>query len=138
VAIKKSPISPTVPPEPMMTSNYRELLLLQEANHPNIVKVLGSAIGRGKKPQKQNESPIYVYLIMEYCENDLYGIIYNTRKGFLSNAALKGIMVQLLSALHYLRENSLMHRDIKPSNIFLGNDGYLRLGDFGLGRKLVK
>jgi p70 ribosomal S6 kinase len=29
----------------------------------------------------------------------------------------------------------IMHRDIKPSNIFLGSDGHIALGEYGVCKK---
>ena len=31
-----------------------------------------------------------------------------------------------------MHEHNLAHLDIKPENIFIGDDGHLKLGDFGL------
>ena len=39
---------------------------------------------------------------------------------------------QLLQAVGVLHRRNLLHRDIKPDNLHLGNDGQLRLLDFGL------
>ncbi|MDH0303740.1 MULTISPECIES: bifunctional protein-serine/threonine kinase/phosphatase [unclassified Pseudomonas] len=39
---------------------------------------------------------------------------------------------QLLQAVGVLHRRNLLHRDIKPENLHLGNDGQLRLLDFGL------
>ena len=43
----------------------------------------------------------------------------------------------LAIALGHLHENSIVHRDLKPENVMIGEDGYPRLGDFGLSRVLI-
>jgi serine/threonine protein kinase len=44
-------------------------------------------------------------------------------------------IVQTAQALQYVHEQGFLHRDIKPSNIFLGEDNFTRLADFGLCMK---
>lgn len=41
---------------------------------------------------------------------------------------------QLVSALYYLHANRILHRDMKPQNILLGQDGVVKLCDFGFAR----
>jgi serine/threonine protein kinase len=43
---------------------------------------------------------------------------------------------QILRGLHTLHERNIMHRDIKPGNILVGNQGLLKLADFGLARTM--
>jgi serine/threonine protein kinase len=33
-----------------------------------------------------------------------------------------------------MHENRILHRDIKPDNIFLGSEGNIKIGDFGISR----
>ena len=33
-----------------------------------------------------------------------------------------------------MHENMILHRDIKPDNIFLGSEGNIKIGDFGISR----
>ena len=44
--------------------------------------------------------------------------------------------MQLLRALDYLHTLRVVHRDVKPSNLLLAERGVLRLGDFGIARRL--
>jgi serine/threonine protein kinase len=44
------------------------------------------------------------------------------------------IYQQCIAALSHLHDHSCMHRDLKPSNILFGQDGAVRLGDFGLAK----
>ena len=37
-----------------------------------------------------------------------------------------------------MHENNIMHRDLKPDNMMVDADGYLKLIDFGLSKKIRK
>ena len=39
-------------------------------------------------------------------------------------------------AVEYLHERKIIHRDIKIHNIFLSKDNIVKLGDFGISKKL--
>ncbi len=43
-------------------------------------------------------------------------------------------IAQVADALQYAHERGVVHRDIKPHNLMLGQDGRLRVADFGLAR----
>lgn len=48
---------------------------------------------------------------------------------------LKVVFDDLLDALNMLQKGKICHRDLKPQNIFIQNDTFYKIGDFGLSRK---
>ncbi|GAA6129727.1 bifunctional protein-serine/threonine kinase/phosphatase [Halopseudomonas sabulinigri] len=52
--------------------------------------------------------------------------------GLLSIPAWRELAAQLIKAVGKLHQRNLIHRDIKPENLHQGDDGQLRLLDFGL------
>jgi serum/glucocorticoid-regulated kinase 2 len=43
----------------------------------------------------------------------------------------------ILIGLEYLHSNKIIHRDIKPENLIIDQNGYLRITDFGISRKIT-
>jgi cyclin-dependent kinase 12/13 len=74
-----------------------------------------------------------VYLVFEYMEHDLHGIL--DKSPDFTVPQIKCLMKQLLLGIKYLHEENIMHRDIKGANLLLNNDGVLKLADFGLSRR---
>jgi polo-like kinase 1 len=73
--------------------------------------------------------------MFEYCENkDLSSLLKKRRK--LKEIEVQYYIYQLIQALIHLQERNIIHRDIKLENIFLTEKLELKLGDFGLARKL--
>jgi serine/threonine protein kinase len=46
--------------------------------------------------------------------------------------------LDMCSALELCQKRNIIHRDIKPENIFISDDGYYKLGDFGIARTIEK
>jgi serine/threonine protein kinase len=44
--------------------------------------------------------------------------------------------IELLEGLEAAHRANVLHRDVKPSNCFLGADGHVKVGDFGLSRSI--
>lgn len=73
------------------------------------------------------------YLVMELLQGSDLGALV-AKKGPLSPSQLRQVAVQVAEGLQYAHDRKVVHRDIKPSNLFLGDDGRVRILDFGLAR----
>ncbi|KAM4025845.1 LOW QUALITY PROTEIN: serine/threonine-protein kinase 36 [Anomaloglossus baeobatrachus] len=101
----------------------REIQIMRDLRHPNIVRMLDSC-----------ETEREVVVVTEYAEGELFQILEDD--GSLSEDLVKAVSAQLVSALYYLHSHRILHRDMKPQNILLGKDGTVKLCDFGFAREL--
>jgi cyclin-dependent kinase 10 len=112
-------------------SSLREISLLRQLRHENIVQVHNIAVG----PSLDS-----IFMIMEYCDHDMAFLMDNviaknpSEKQF-TPSQVKCLFHQLLSGIQHLHKNHIVHRDLKLSNILLTRDGTLKIADFGLARK---
>ena len=105
----------------------RELDLMKNLNHPNIIKLHDVII----------ESTLNnIYFIMEYHKKGDLSIFLNGRA--LKEKFCKKYMRQLSNGLEYLLQNNILHRDLKPQNILLTDNYNIQITDFGLARKFNK
>ncbi|XP_005092368.1 cyclin-dependent kinase 10 [Aplysia californica] len=106
-------------------TGLREINILLNLHHENIVDMMEVVVG------KSLES---IFLVMEYCEQDLASLLDNMAAPF-SEPQVKCIMLQVCSGLQYLHENFIIHRDLKVSNLLMTDKGCVKIADFGLARK---
>jgi len=77
-------------------------------------------------------------MVMEHAPGDVKRLLGRVRPLSLSQAEVKLIMLQLLSALAYLHgEQRIVHRDIKPSNLLLSDSLHLKVCDFGMSKQVL-
>ena len=43
-----------------------------------------------------------------------------------------------MEGIAYIHQNNVVHRDIKLDNILLDGKGNIKIGDFGVSRRIVK
>jgi len=100
----------------------REISLLKELKHPNIVR-LYDVIHTEKK----------LTLVFEYLDQDLKKYIDDCG-GAISKTTMKSFLYQLLRGIAFCHEHRVLHRDLKPQNLLINRKGELKLADFGLAR----
>ena len=73
----------------------------------------------------------YLYLIMDYCPGgDLMN--YLIQRDLLQESEARFYIAEIILCVHSLHKMNCIHRDLKPDNILIGQDGHLKLSDFGL------
>ena len=110
----------------------REIRILQLLRHENIVNLI--EICRTKATQFNRHKSTF-YLVFDFCEHDLAGLLSNFNVKF-SLGEIKKVMQQLLNGLYYIHSNKIIHRDMKAANVLITKQGILKLADFGLARAI--
>jgi serine/threonine protein kinase len=113
----------------------RELQILKELNHPNVINLRNHFFSKGEKPDE-----IYLNCVMDYLPLTLSKFIKTYKnKSPCPLIYIKIYSYQMLKSLAYIHAIGICHRDIKPQNILLNsNNKNLRLCDFGSAKKLIK
>lgn len=129
----------------------REISLLKELTHPNIVQLFD--VVHGDK---------HLYLVFEFLQLDLKKLldsmktgldpplvkvfffpIYLQKNNYYSinnNISLlyfvvqQSYLYQLLNGIAFCHLNLTVHRDLKPQNLLIDHRGNIKLADFGLAR----
>ena len=120
VALKK--IRLENPDEGVPSTAIREISLLKECEHPNIVK-LKNILFEGEK----------LCLVFEFLHYDLKKFM-DAQKAVLPSKTVKIFLFQILNAISYCHSQRILHRDLKPQNILIDQENTVKLADFGLAR----
>lgn len=108
--------------EGVPSSALREICLLKELKHKNIVR-LYDVLHSDKK----------LTLVFEHCDQDLKKY-FDSLNGDIDPDVVKSFMYQLLRGLAFCHSHNVLHRDLKPQNLLINKNGELKLADFGLAR----
>ncbi|MEU0393006.1 Stk1 family PASTA domain-containing Ser/Thr kinase [Streptomyces sp. NPDC006208] len=100
----------------------REAKSVARLAHPNVVAVFD-----------QGAEGAYVYLAMEYVAGCTLRDVVRERGALQPRAALD-ILEPVLAALGAAHRAGFVHRDMKPENVLIGDDGRVKVADFGLVR----
>ncbi|KAI1282454.1 mitogen-activated protein kinase [Xylaria sp. FL0933] len=108
----------------MIEALKREIGLLRDLRHPNIVQYLGCG--------SSNE---YLNIFLEYVPGGSVQTMLNSY-GALPEPLVRSFVRQILEGLSYLHNRDIIHRDIKGANILVDNKGTIKISDFGISKKL--
>ena len=102
-----------------LSSLENEINVLRGLKHPNIVRYIGT-----------ETTPTTLSIFLEYVPGGSLKSLID-KFGKLEESVVRSYTRQLLLGLEYLHRNGIAHRDIKGGNCLVGNDGAVKLADFG-------
>ncbi len=116
-------IAKEVSQDPLFVERFeREAKTLAKLSHPNIVTIYDFGY----------TADGVAYLVMEFVD----GI--NLREAMKSRSIgpedALDVVATICRALEFAHSRGVIHRDIKPENILLGEDGCLKVVDFGIAK----
>ena len=121
VALKK--IRLEVEDEGVPSTALREISLLKELSHPNIVDLMDVEHSENR-----------LYLVFEWLDKDLKKYMDSCGSNGMGMPLIKSYMHQLLKGMAVCHSRGIMHRDLKPQNLLINRQGELKIADFGLAR----
>ncbi|XP_034408715.1 interferon-induced, double-stranded RNA-activated protein kinase isoform X2 [Cyclopterus lumpus] len=131
----------------------REVMALSDLHHCNIVRYYSCWLedsgyqwdsgddSSSSSQSTDNTSVKYLYIQMELCDTKTLRVwideknTQNVKKSLRDSKRREEsltIAQQIVSAVEYFHSKMLIHRDLKPANILFGQDGEVKIGDFGL------
>lgn len=132
VAIKRIPYADSTPEGGVPCNVIREISLLRELTHSNVVQLLDVI----------QATPGGLYLVFEYVAHDLKTFMDQRQSSThiqdrigLPKQMVRSFLRQILNGVGYCHTHRVLHRDLKPHNLLISADGQtLKLADFGLAR----
>lgn len=110
--------------EGVPSTAIREISLLRELQHPNIVSLLDVLMQENK-----------LYLVFEFLSMDLKKYMELLPANTLLEPQLvKSYLHQITQGILFCHQRRTMHRDLKPQNLLIDQNGVIKLADFGLAR----
>ncbi|BET68732.1 hypothetical protein ASA1KI_36500 [Opitutales bacterium ASA1] len=98
----------------------REREILASLAHPNIARLYDAGVTEDGLP----------YLALEYVSGRPIDV--HCREQALDVRTRLKLFLQVVQAVAHAHAHLVVHRDLKPSNILVGDDGQVRLLDFGI------
>ena len=114
----------------------RELEILAELKHPNVVSFYGiAAFFPARKQEDAKFSLGFVFELCDFC--NLYALLHQKRalkkKDFLPKMR---IVEGIANGMAYVHQHRILHRDLSSRNVLLTSAMDVKVCDFGLARKL--
>ena len=110
-------------PEKDIRNLRLEMCILQQRDHPNIIRLFDSA-----------ETKVDFVVVTEFAYWEFFEILRDDKR--LPEAQVQLIARQLVEAFFYLHSQKIMHRDMKPQNVIVASGENIKLCDFGFARAM--
>ncbi|KAL6713142.1 ATP binding [Lecanora helva] len=110
--------------ENMVAALKREIDLLRDLKHENIVQYLGSSTDAE-----------HLNIFLEYVPGGSVAAML-TSYGQLHEPLIRNFVRQILAGLSYLHGRDIIHRDIKGANVLVDNKGNIKISDFGISKRV--
>lgn len=82
------------------------------------------------------DEDLYLFIIFEQCEGDLFQAIWDHRIFQRNDALIKETFIDILDSVYACHTRGVFHRDLKPENILCKEGGTdVRIADFGLATR---
>jgi serine/threonine protein kinase/Flp pilus assembly protein TadD len=136
VAIKMLPAEMAADPD-WLERFKREARALASINHPNIVTLYSiESAAPADRPMSSPEDPSppnpISFLVMELVEGEtLANSIPDTG---MSMEEFWQVAIPLVEAIGAAHAMGITHRDLKPGNVIVGNNGRVKIFDFGIAK----
>ena len=102
-----------------------EYLILSSTFHPFIIDLKGI----------NNTNPITLNFVYEYVPGGNLNTLLKTQKR-LSIDSSRFYLASIITALDYLHKKNIIYRYLMPQNILIMKNGYIKLSEFGLSKKM--
>jgi serine/threonine protein kinase len=109
-----------------VTRFRREALAAAKLVHPNIVQVFDFGF----------DDPTHRHYIAMELVRGQSGAEILRDEGVLDVRDALSIVAQACRGLEYAHRNGVVHRDVKPGNLMRGEDGVVKLADFGIAKAI--
>ncbi|KAH8262925.1 hypothetical protein KR044_002208 [Drosophila immigrans] len=110
--------------EGVPSTAIREISLLKELKHPNIVCLEDVLMEENR-----------IYLIFEFLSMDLKKYMDSLPpEKLLDSQLVRSYLYQITNAILFCHRRRVLHRDLKPQNLLIDKNGLIKVADFGLGR----
>ncbi|XP_051828715.1 calcium/calmodulin-dependent protein kinase kinase 2 isoform X2 [Antechinus flavipes] len=103
---------------------YQEIAILKKLDHPNVVKLV-------EVLDDPNED--HLYMVFELVNQGPVMEVPTVKP--LTEDQARFYFQDLIKGIEYLHYQKIIHRDIKPSNLLVGEDGHIKIADFGVSNE---
>lgn len=80
---------------------------------------------------------LVLYIQMELCHNRSLQHYLEEEGRVVDRDRNLTILLSTLRGLNHVHKLGVCHRDLKPANLFISKEGIIKLGDFGLARRII-